>query len=537
MKKIQKCFIGILTIIFLILLSINSFAVKGTFSVSKTSVSLTEGKSTTFNITTKNCGGKFSIISSDSSIVKVSTSSSWVEGTTTITLTAVKAGNAKVTVDATEVANSDPNDEGEVTGSKTISVTVKEKSSSNGGDSSSNETITKPTFTSKSQTVYATTNQVNVRSSYSTSSSILGSLQKGESVKRTGLATKSINGILWSKVSYNGKTGYISSSYLTTTKPSNKADNDKTDDNKNDEKKDESKVTSTKLKSLTVTPTGLSPAFSSSTTEYTMTVGSNINEIDVNAIAEDENATVKVAGNTNLKIGSNKITITVTSGKENKKYNINVTKEDKKQLQLSELLVEGLPLKPEFDSNIYEYKLTLDKSDISEINITATPSKKGAEVEIVGNTGLKEGENVVTILVKSENGEDVVTYQITVTLPKKQVVVEEHNNKDLYKYIGIGVSAFIILIIIIAIIKKCHNKDDDDMYYEMDNSNENDEDISEPFRKSGLTRGEEKSSTENMQNFNENMQTDTKLDRSKKIDEFYNVEDDVRPRRGGKHSK
>lgn len=69
-------------------------------------------------------------------------------------------------------------------------------------------------ITEANETVWATTS-VNIRSGSSTSSSILGGLSKNASITRTGVCN---NG--WSRVSYNGKTAYIHSDYLTTTKPS-----------------------------------------------------------------------------------------------------------------------------------------------------------------------------------------------------------------------------------------------------------------------------------------------------------------------------
>ena len=104
------------------------------------------------------------------------------------------------------------------------SITVKNKTNTNTNtntNSNSNNNDTKdPTFRSVNQTVYATS-EVNVRKSWSTSSAQLGRLQKGDSLKRTGIGS---NG--WSRVTYNGQTAYINSSYLTTKKPSD-------DDNKN----------------------------------------------------------------------------------------------------------------------------------------------------------------------------------------------------------------------------------------------------------------------------------------------------------------
>lgn len=68
--------------------------------------------------------------------------------------------------------------------------------------------------TKKNETVYATKN-VKIRAKASTKSKALGTLKKGKSIKRTAATTKG-----WSKVVYNGKTGYIKTKYLTTKKPS-----------------------------------------------------------------------------------------------------------------------------------------------------------------------------------------------------------------------------------------------------------------------------------------------------------------------------
>ena len=71
-------------------------------------------------------------------------------------------------------------------------------------------------FTDCSETMYATTT-VNVRSSYSTNSDKLGSLTKAQSVTRTGIGTGDAAG--WSRIEFNGKVAYVSSDYLSATKP------------------------------------------------------------------------------------------------------------------------------------------------------------------------------------------------------------------------------------------------------------------------------------------------------------------------------
>ena len=74
----------------------------------------------------------------------------------------------------------------------------------------------KSLFTETDETMYATTT-VNVRSSYSTNSDKLGSLTKAQSVTRTGIGTGDAAG--WSRIEFNGKVAYVSSDYLSATKP------------------------------------------------------------------------------------------------------------------------------------------------------------------------------------------------------------------------------------------------------------------------------------------------------------------------------
>lgn len=549
-NKISKI-IGLL-VIFLLALTIKSFAsyssndpsVKSgeTFSITVKSSSKLESYDLELvsysGLTYKGCSASGAAV--NSSTGKVSYAS--LDGTSTLGTYTFKAPEVtekkKYTVKFS--INGTPN-------TSTVTVSPKTTSSSNSGsnssksDSSSSTSTEKPSFTSVNKKMYVSTDVATLRSSWSTSSSGV-TVKRGTELTITGTSSKKINGYVWYRVSYNGATKYVSSSLVTTTKPA---------DTKSDEKeetKDSSKATSTNLKSLTVTPTGLSPAFSAGTTEYTMIVGSNIDEIEINAVAEDSNASVTVEGNKNITIGNNKITITVTAGEDTKIYHINVTKENKKQLQLSELLVDGQPLNPEFDSNIYEY--TIEKTNTAELNITATPSSSSAEVEILGNTDFQVGENIVTILVKSSNGEDVTTYQITVNVAQSDAIaVDEDNgsdNKKMYLYIGLGVVGVIILIIIIVSVKN-HKKDDAvekvNLYNGMYNPRGNDEEDDTPsvdtnnlpkLDNEDLPKSLRKNDFEKKLEEKQNKMSE----RSKKIDEFYNTQDDnTREKRKGKHSK
>lgn len=535
-SKIIKFIFGcIFTIACLFIFNTTSNAASFDASISKTSV--TVGDTFTVTVKANNAAGMYSVSSSNSNVsVSSGSSSEFLENASaTITFKANKAGNATITAKATDMTDLD-DDTKAVTGSKSFSVTIKAKSTTNTKPSTTTPTETAPSFSSVNETVYCTSDGVNVRSSYSTSSSVLGSLSKNESLKRTGVATKAVNGITWSKVTYNGQTAYVSSSYLTKTKPAttsteNKTTDDKKNDNTNkDDKKDENTKSSNKnLKSLVVTPSSISPKFSASTTEYAMTVGSDVDEIEIKAEAEDSKAEVLVEGNKNLKIGENTITIKVTAEDETvRTYKIAVTKEKKDQVGLKELLIEGVKLNPDFDANTYLYTVDMENKNLSELNITATANKEKATVEIIGNTNLTVGNNVITILVK-ESDTETATYQINVNITETVVAVPK-NNSDLYKKIGMGVLGAVVLIaIVVTIVKMRKDNDDDEIDYK--------EEKKSSVKQKDLEEDELPKSLRKHKNEEQEERTEKDKERSRKIDELYSLDDNelAEKRRRGKH--
>lgn len=535
-SKIIKFIFGcIFTITCLFIFNTTSNAASFDASISKTSV--TVGDTFTVTVKANNAAGMYSVSSSNSNVsVSSGSSSEFLENASaTITFKANKAGTATITAKATDMTDLD-DDTKAVTGSKSFSVTIKAKSTTNTKPSTTTPTETAPSFSSVNETVYCTNDGVNVRSSYSTSSSVLGSLSKNESLKRTGVATKAVNGITWSKVTYNGKTAYVSSAYLTKTKPAttsteNKTTDDKKNDNTNkDDKKDENTKSSNKnLKSLVVTPSSISPKFSASTTEYAMTVGSDVDEIEIKAEAEDSKAEVLVEGNKNLKIGENTITIKVTAEDETvRTYKIAVTKEKKDQVGLKELLIEGVKLNPDFDANTYLYTVDMENKNLSELNITATANKEKATVEIIGNTNLTVGNNVITILVK-ESDTETATYQIKVNITETVVAVPK-NNSDLYKKIGMGVLGAVVLIaIVVTIVKMRKDNDDDEIDYK--------EEKKSSVKQKDLEEDELPKSLRKHKNEEQEERTEKDKERSRKIDELYSLDDNelAEKRRRGKH--
>ena len=89
----------------------------------------------------------------------------------------------------------------------------------------------------------------------------------------------------------------------------------------------------------------------------------------------------------------------------------------------------------------------------------ATATNPEYTVEITGNDGLKEGENIITILVTDADGENVATYQVTVnkSLVDEEAIAREQEEarqkEEQRKMIIIGVAVGVVaLIIIIALI-------------------------------------------------------------------------------------
>lgn len=81
-------------------------------------------------------------------------------------------------------------------------------------------------------------------------------------------------------------------------------------------------------------------------------------------------------------------------------------------LQVLRLDKEGIS--PSFDKDIYEYYLTIP-NNIEEIEVLAISENPNANIEITGNTNLKNGLNNIEIIVTSQNQSQKKVYNIEVT--------------------------------------------------------------------------------------------------------------------------
>ncbi len=441
-RVIKKVIISM--IVLLIAITVKSMAADINISSSKKNIS--NGESANITISSSYTG-KVSIgVSGGTS----SSASEWLEGSFSVTVKANSDNGVKVTVTPVGKMSDSSGNLKSVSGS---SISIAGKSTSNGKNDSTNsknddkkndnndskksnnkdnnDTTTEPTFKSANDKVYAT-GDINIRKSYSADSDKIGTLKAGESVTRTGISD---NG--WSKVSYNGGTGYIKTSLLTTEEPSKASDK--------------------ALKTLEVTPEGLDPEFDPETTSYTLNVGADVEKLEIKAAPNDEKATVEITGNESLVAGDNAVKITVTAQDGTTRiYTINVKKGEAATLGLSSLKINGYTLSPKFASNVYEYKINVLDPNITNLDISAVANDENAKVEITGNTNLIKGENTITITVTSEDGKEKVVYQIIVN--KDSDVLATTNKKDMIIYGGIVVGVILIFVIIIIIVKSKKKK-------------------------------------------------------------------------------
>lgn len=179
------------------------------------------------------------------------------------------------------------------------------------------------------------------------------------------------------------------------------------------------------LKDLSVPGYTLSPVFNKDNLDYTLKVPNNATKIDVKAIANNEKSSVKIVGNTYLKVGNNVVTVEVTAEDGSKKtYKITVTREEEKKNEpvldsdatLSKLNVGGYTLSPAFNKNKFSYSITVP-SNVGNLTVQAIASSSKAKVTISGNSNLKPGMNYITVTVTAENG-DKNTYTVNVTKKK-----------------------------------------------------------------------------------------------------------------------
>ena len=171
------------------------------------------------------------------------------------------------------------------------------------------------------------------------------------------------------------------------------------------------------LKSLSITNGVLDSTFSSSDTEYTVTMNkdvTNFNKDMITAVANDSNATITYSDEITIN-GDTTTVFNITVKAENDStstYKLNVKKSKNNDATLSGLSVAEGTLSPGFASGTTSYTVNVG-NEVTKVNVTATANDSNADVEISGADSLKVGNNTVTIKVTAEDN-STGTYTITV---------------------------------------------------------------------------------------------------------------------------
>ena len=274
------------------------------------------------------------------------------------------------------------------------------------------------------------------------------------------------------------------------------------------------KSSNANLSNLGITPNDFS-GFTPGNTSYSVTVPNSVTSINVYANKGQKDQTISGTGTKTLQEGENQFSVVVTAQDGTKKtYTINVTREAMTQentvvdetaiedvtdvVGLKELTISGVELSPAFDQNVYEYTAKLI-GDKTTLDIQAIPVNENQKVEIIGNEDLKEGENVITILVTgttttententvttnttaegTQTSENTITYQIIVnkSLVDEEAIArekqEEQQKMQRMIIIGVLVLAIVIILIILLVraIRSRREPEEFDGMYMQDNDN------------------------------------------------------------------
>lgn len=246
-----------------------------------------------------------------------------------------------------------------------------------------------------------------------------------------------------------------------------------------------SKSSNNNLSNLGIKPNDFT-GFTPSKTSYDVEVPADVTEVEVYATAQNSSAKITGTGKQELKDGENELSVVVTAEDGSQKtYTINVNKESKEveeaaasiEKGLSSLKIDGVDISPEFKTDVYEYTAKYVGEE-EKIDVKAVATDPKYEVEVTGNKELVDGENIITILVSDDEGENVATYQINLTrtstqdqeaIEKEQ---EEARKKEQQQKIliagGIVLGIIIIIIIIVLVIRHKKKKNLDDEYFEDD---------------------------------------------------------------------
>lgn len=353
-KQLMKITFSLVLSAFVILFVSNIYAVgKIGLGINKGSTYVGDN----FVVTISGINGKVEILSNSNVSLNVS-GTQWVEGSMSITGTAMSLGRGVVTVKPVDVSTSSANPE-EIKTPSSVEINVQERQQPTSQSNNNNQTNT-----------------------------------------QTSTNASTINNTVSREDTNNNSSKKSSNAYLS---------------------------------KLQINQEGLTPNFNKNKTSYAVTVGENVNDLKVTAVAEDSKSKVAISGNTGLKNGDNKVYITVTAQDGTKKvYTITVTKTGdpvKSNSYLQNLIVENATMSPEFSKEILEYDCGTVGASVENLKILAFGENENVKIDITGNDKLSEGDNKIIVKVTSEDG--TTTKEYVITVKKDSSIVEENNIEEI----------------------------------------------------------------------------------------------------------
>ena len=251
--------------------------------------------------------------------------------------------------------------------------------------------------------------------------------------------------------------------------------------------------------------------FRAAKTSYSVTVPNEAESVEIYASKGQSGQKITGTGVKQIKEGTNAINVVVTAedGTTTKTYTINIerksaeTTDDKEEnteeqpeetsteeeetFGLKDLKIDGLELTPEFKTDVYEYSAEL-KEDKTSLELTTIATEENAEIEVTGNEDLKDGENIITVIVKEKDTDKTATYQITVNkISNEQNITDTainkmqlSQNKIIVICAGVAVILLIIIILIVIIKKRKSTNNSEEYYYsELYSTDDKEEDLQE----------------------------------------------------------
>ncbi|KAL5007933.1 hypothetical protein ScPMuIL_013514 [Solemya velum] len=184
------------------------------------------------------------------------------------------------------------------------------------------------------------------------------------------------------------------------------------------------------LEKLSVKPGKLSPAFHRNVTEYSITVGSDIDKLSLDPLTSDSGASYSISGSGGGKevplsegvVTDIKIEVSAEDGTV-KNYFIHTKRLSAKDATLADLVLDRGKLSPDFQPSVTTYTCLLPCSVLS-VDITPTAPDAKNVVTVCGQkTGIacpvNVGQTVIEVEVTSPDGSNKRIYEITIV--KKQL--------------------------------------------------------------------------------------------------------------------